>query len=352
MRNTSVVLAIALQLNPQLRAACDELPKKPSLVIGGQLNDRICIDLSKIGKTGKVRVFVEEAYLQRFPQQLVEELGGTEPAWCSVKRRTWRSLLRLTGLDIRDPSQWFAGNVLTPGETYTIGIQREGFDPLTGQPTCVSSYGHVQPFRIIAVNEAQRPGPRATRPRVTDDIPPQVRAMLHTRGDALVYAGDVRELRVTAMEDQEGLLVFWLGDGRELEIEKLRHRPGPLGDPGLVGWVLIVCATVIVAGLLFVIYLLRRSFQYANLLAEPANDPRLVMRAILDHRFGVLIVFVLVSSISFEWPAKGLNAIFGEVKGRCPALLDNVKAVFLSKPVSVWSELRTALTAALDRDEA
>jgi hypothetical protein len=35
---------------------------------------------------------------------------------------------------------------------------------------------------------------------------------------------------------------------------------------------------------------------------------------ILDHKFGTLIVFVLVTSLGFEWPAKGVNILLADVK--------------------------------------
>lgn len=63
-----------------------------------------------------------------FPSTKVAEVSNTKNNWVSSKRETFPLFRILFGIDIKDPSQWKDNAVLTPGEIYTIGVEKKLID--------------------------------------------------------------------------------------------------------------------------------------------------------------------------------------------------------------------------------
>lgn len=355
MKRASVAFLALLHSGSAL--ACPELPQAPSLDVKVALTDNgervVCIDLAEGQRLGRVKVFLDEGLVRHFPRHLVAEVASTaENSWCGNTRKSWPWIKRWMHLDLRFYEQWFVPGVITPGNSYTIGFQAHGLDPKSATPVCLARFGYSEPFHIADGAKRRPLLGRPEKVRLADDIPLETWRVVHRKGESFFYFERGREVEMVSMEDQTNLVVISLADGRQLLLEKLRHRPAALGDPSFVEWVLLWVAAVMAVSLLFLLYLFHLSFGYLNHLAEPANDPRAIVRTILCQRFGVLIIFVLVTALDSDWPAKIVNVLLADLKDKSPRLLPLLKrlrVVFEASHVSEWRGVRQALARAIDQ---
>lgn len=181
------------------------------------------------------------------------------------------------------------------------------------------------------------------------DLPVSLLSVISRRGNDYFFADGSGTVRLVSMQSAGPYLTLGLEDGRRVEVEKRPVRPENLGDPAFAGWVIGTMVAVISSGLFFVAFLLYRAMQYANYLSEPTNDPKAVIRAALEVRYGVLVLFILTSALTFEWPIKSINLLMSDVKNRDPVLFDRMRLVFESTPMAKWDSLVDALTEATEQ---
>ncbi len=76
-------------------------------------------------------IFINEGRQNEFPRDVaVTQIDKDATAWESTPRETISALNHL-GVDIRSPGQWGNKSILTPGYTYTVGIEIEYLDKET-----------------------------------------------------------------------------------------------------------------------------------------------------------------------------------------------------------------------------
>lgn len=245
------------------------------------------------------RVYIDRNAHDRFPSTLVGDVDPHALAWLSEQRRTWSFTRRLFGIDMKDPRQWFQPGVLTPGESYTFGIEQLRLDPKTRAEYRVTASVKVSPFVLLQPpHSINCGGLGSSTVDLQGDLGPELEQWLERRrqeGVALMAVGaSVSITHGCKMDSSNNALVFELSDGRRLLYEGTPDRPTILGLPSVARRVVLVPALlglVVFGGLT---YLIARAAKYLNYLAEPSNSADDVLKALLrDERAPLLVLLVL-----------------------------------------------------------
>lgn len=100
---------------------------------------------SSCSNTINFYIFVNEGVFHTFPTNKIDVISKDASKWCFNKRIGFEFL----GMDLKSYTQWGKNNVLTEGESYTIGIKRVFLDKTTQKEKSDSTYFILHPFELL-----------------------------------------------------------------------------------------------------------------------------------------------------------------------------------------------------------
>lgn len=255
------------------------------------------------------RIFIGTDLNKKFPSGFVEELGPEASGWCSRPRRSWKLLQNLLGVDIKDPTQWFDSAVLTPGEPYVIGIEKTFRAPLP-KSLPVRQQIIAYPFAILNYLNLPRSAENsAGDARKEWHLPRAIDTFIEMDGENAFVRLDHGKHRILLVEENGSQILLYLSDGIMLKYSGTPRRPEFFGSREAVGKTIIFISVLLSLVSLVLLRSAGKAIGYLNLLAEEENDPKKVIRKLLEsENWPVCIAYFMVVPVQHGWLGKLLPA--------------------------------------------
>lgn len=275
-------------------AGCTTASQLHDFTIDGYKSNRLAVLDWETGENEIIEryiVYVEQGNTNRFPKTKVAETNTNH--WESKQRKTFQPLYQWLRLDIREPSQWTDTTVITPGEIYTIGIEKDFTDgeiqkaysvliPCE-QPLPASSY-NLNALQLLDLSQANT---------LRSDIFRSPFIQYQQQELVFDFEGQTKIIKQIFEDRSYYFLVF--SDGNLLKCEKSPARPALYGDETLINTIwqfLLICMATL---LIYASYIAGKALHYLNFLAQEANNPKDVFKTILSkEKSSIFIIYAIV----------------------------------------------------------
>lgn len=285
-------------------------------------------------------VYVEQGDSERFPKTKVVDLESNH--WESTPRKTLPFFFQQFGWDIRDPSQWGDTAVLTPGEIYTVGVQKKLIDGRVEWAQTV-----IMPCeKTIASGQG---APSDLAPVELDQIH-SLRSMIftsrfvETKGDEILFEFHGNEHEIVQIDDDRYYYYLHLDNNDMVKCEKSPARPVLYGDETLINTIWrfqIICLAVL---LIYMMYITGKAFYYLNFLAHEENNPKEVLKTILsEEKSSVLIIYAIVLITKNYFSNKLIRLVVAELVEGNKDLLLGIEKIFNSYRIYQYAQIRVSI---------
>jgi hypothetical protein len=301
-----------------------------------------CVTWARGSKSDEVvyRIFIGTDLNEDFPARLAEELGADASGWCSRPRRSWKLLQNVLGVDLKDPTQWLDPSVLTPGEPYVIGIEKLSRTPLAKPPSRRRKIAY--PFAISSYTHLPRPEEGSVDGISTEwRVPRALEAFIDMEGKKAFVRLDDGKRQILFVEESGSQVVLYLEGGVILEYGGTPRRPEFFGSREAVVKTIIFISSLLSLVSLALVWSAGKAIGYLNLLAEEENDPKEVIRQLLENEdWPVCIAYFMVVPVQYGWIGKLLPAQILELPAPSRDLHARIVEVFRKRRIFEHRRIR------------
>ena len=284
-------------------------------------------------------VYIEQGNTERFPKNKVAETDTNH--WESKQRKTFRPFYQWLHLDIRDPSQWTDTQVITPGEIYTVGIEKDfsngeiqrAYTVLIPceQPIASSSYNpdNLQPIDLNDVDSL----------RSEIFSPPFVQ-----QEQKLLFELKGKKNEIIQIHEDQYYYFIVFDDSNMIKCEKSPTRPALYGNETLIVTIwkfLLICVATL---LLYATYITGKAVHYLNFLAQQENNPKAVFKTILsEEKSSVFIIYAIVLITQNYFSSKLIRLLIAELVEGNKDLISGIEKIINAHKIYQLAQIRVSI---------
>jgi hypothetical protein len=257
------------------------------------------------------KIYLSEGYIpQVFPKTQIDSLGKTVLGWESLERQTYNSL----GLDIRVVNQWGDKKVITPGFSYTIGVERIIKNSITMKEGVERTICYILPFEFLPLNQYANKERKKIAPSKYYILPDPIKSFIHGSGDTVYFNFKNKISQVQAILEEDEFYILKLND-QLVKFHKPPHRAEAFGNPKIVMQSLgLIIGCFIVMLLLFLFYIIVKALIALNYISNNKDNVNFFLAEIIEKEvFSVLIIYVMVSFTSDSIISKFFNMLLKKI---------------------------------------
>lgn len=300
-----------------------------------------CNDCSN---TINFQIFIFEGSRNSFPTQKVDIINKDASKWCFEKRIG----ANIFGMSIKSHTQWGKYNVLTPGESYTVGIERIYLDKTTQKEKYDSTFFNIYPYQILDIVDIKN-----YQKLALDDfyLHSSYSSFIVKKGEIWSFINQSESFQILSIFQNSTHYLLQLNNSKFVSVEKKPRRPEPLGNFSQIVYT-ISALLISIAGLISIIlvYLIFKALYYLNFILNNSNDFEKIFGSIIQNeKMSPLIIYTICNVLQFDVINKIINRFLGfdlrffKNNENMKVKIDEMSIVFSKYPIYEYSKINASL---------
>ena len=289
-----------------------------------------------------ITIYLDEGFISEFPKTKLVELEGDSQNWRSTLRKTFEPFQWIFNVDIKDPSQWFDNTVLTPGQIYTVGVERVYLDPKKNEKIFTHIFPCEQPSPATNFNDA---GLVSVKLSQIDELRTSISPLIVTdTNNVITYKQANINSEIYQILENTDFYYLYLMDKNLIKCEKIPNRPSLYGNKDLIFRILKFQLLCLVSLVLYFGYIVGKGLEYLNYLAADQNNPKDVLRTlIMREKQSIVILYVMILITKAPFANQIIKSVVSELVTARKEILKEVEKVLNKHKIYQFKKIKISM---------
>jgi hypothetical protein len=289
-------------------------------------------------------IYLEEGDISNFPSNKIVDIDSDTDYWVSTERKTFKPFQVLFGVDLKDPFQWADQTVLTPGEIYTMGVEKRLIDNRIERSEklviipCNKELITMQDYDPSNVNQLDINQIETFRNAIFSS------RFIERKGNDIYFTFNENLNLITQIDESKDFYFLHSGNAAIIKCEKIPDRPALYGYKTLIVHILQFQLFCLLILSVYCLYIAGKALHYLNYLAVVENNPKEIIKNIILHeKFSVFIIYAIVLITKNYFSNKLIQLVVSEIVATNQEIITGIAKILNSHRIYQFAEIKNSI---------